>query len=200
MAVLMHIHAIDGASGDLDRLRAALEASCVVGFWDWDHVRGVVVYDEGAAQLLTGDPDLTTCEVSGPLAIAAVYPPDQEWLVQRMQEVVSAGGLMLAEYRVMTQDGGTRWLLSRGRTYQDAAGRPLRSNGILIDITEMRDGGERYVMGSAPAAADPLERAADLAIALKQALGADAPSEVRLVADLLLLSLGRAIRGASDAH
>lgn len=85
----MRINAIDGFGEDLDRLHAALEASCVVGTWDWDHVRGVVVYDEGAARLLTGDPDLTKFEVSGPLAMAAVYPPDQDWLVQRMQNVVT---------------------------------------------------------------------------------------------------------------
>ena len=195
----MRINAIDGFREDVSRLHDALDASCVVGIWDWDHVRGVVVYDKGAARLLTGDPDLTECEVSGLFAMAAVYPADQDWLVERMQEAVRAGGLMLAEYRVMTQDGGTRWLLSRGRTYQDEAGRPLRSNGILIDITEVREGGERYVLNNSARGEGSLEQAADLAIALKQMLGADAPSEVRATADLLLFSLGRALARA-DRH
>ncbi|WP_238180873.1 PAS domain-containing protein, partial [Methylobacterium trifolii] len=180
----MSINVIDGFSEDSTRLHAALEASCVVGVWDWDHVRGVVVYDEGAARLLTGDPDFTECEVSGPAAMAAVHPADQDWLIEHVQQAVRKGGLMLSEYRVMTRDGGTRWLLSRGRTYQDATGHPLRSNGILIDITELREGGDRYVLSNSAASDDPLEQAADLAIALKQTLGADAPSEVRLAADL----------------
>ena len=195
----MRINAIDGYSEDASRLHDALEASCVVGVWDWDHVRGVVVYDEGAAKLLTGDPDLKECEVSGPFAMAAIHPADQDWLVGRMQEAVKAGGLMLAEYRVMTHDGGTRWLLCRGRTYQDKAGRPLRSNGILIDITEVREGGERYVLNSSAAGEGSLEQAADLAIALKRTLGAEAPSEVRMMADLLLFSLGRAL-ARTDWH
>ncbi len=46
----MRINVIDGYAENADRLRAALEASCVVGAWEWDHVRGVVVYDAGAAR------------------------------------------------------------------------------------------------------------------------------------------------------
>jgi hypothetical protein len=38
-----------------------------------------------------------------------------------------------------------------------------------------------------------LSRAADLAIALRQTLGEDAASELRLAADGLLMSLGRAL-------
>ncbi|MFD0935680.1 PAS domain-containing protein [Methylobacterium trifolii] len=189
----MSIRAIDGFSENTDRLHAALDASCVVGVWEWDHVRGVVIYDEGAAKLLTGDPDLGEQEIENPIAMAAVHPSDQDWLIEHVRQAVRRGGLVLSEYRVMTQDGGTRWLLSRGRTYQDEAGKPLRSNGILIDITELREGGERYVLSNPAASGDPLERAAGLAIALKQTLGTDAPSEVRTMADLLLLSLGRAL-------
>ena len=53
------VNAVDGLSESLDRLRAALDASGVVGTWDWDVLRGGVVYDAGAAHLLTGDADLT---------------------------------------------------------------------------------------------------------------------------------------------
>ena len=113
-----------------------------------------------------------------------------------MQRTAQSGGLLLAEYRVLAQDGTVRWILSRGRTFIDPAGNSVRSRGILIDITEMRDGGDRYILGKSPQAADPLVRAADLAIAMKQTLGADAPAEVRLLADLVLMSLGRAIAKA----
>jgi len=189
----MRTNAIDSFNEDMEHLRAALEASCVVGTWDWDHTRGVVRYDAGAARLLTGDPDLAEREITGVSAAAAVHPEDREWLAEHMRQAARAGGLVLSEYRVIAPDGAVSWLLSRGRTYRDHFDRPLCSRGILIDITEMRDGGERYVMGRAPKAEDPLERAADLAIALKQTLGPDAPAEVRAVADTLLFSLGRAI-------
>ena len=194
----MRINAIDGYAKDVDRLRAALEASCVVGAWEWDHVGGVVVYDEGAARLLTGRPDLADTPISGPMALAAVHPDDMTWLMDHMLRAVTSSGLVLAEYRVFKADGTVRWLLSRGRTHRDEAGQPLRSRGILMDITEIRDGGDRYVLGKPPVAGDPLERVADLAIALKQALTDDMPSDVRAATDLLLFGVGRALVGGKS--
>lgn len=187
----MRANAMDGFSNDLEHLRASLDASCIVGTWDWDHVRGVVTYDEGAARLLTGDPELADREVSGAAAASAVHPMDREWLAEYMKRAAAVGGLVLAEYRVLAPDGSVRWLLNRGRTHQDDVGRPLRSRGILIDITEMRDGGERYVLNEPPKLQDPLVRAAELALSLRETLGADAPSEVKILTDMLLFSLGR---------
>lgn len=189
----MRVNAIDGFDQDLAHLRAALDASCIVGTWDWDHVRGVVVYDEGAARLLTGDPELAERELQGRSAAAAVHPEDQEWLAEHMRRAARKGGLVLAEYRVVAADGSVRWLLNRGRTHQDDMGRPSRSHGILVDITEVRDGGERYVLSRAPKSDDPLHRAADLALTLKQTLGDDTPPDVQAAVNLLLFSLGRAI-------
>lgn len=194
------VNAIDNFSEPLDRLRAALDASCVVGTWDWDIVRGSMVYDAGAARLLAGDASLADQEIVGLGSIAAVHPADHEWLIEHVQQAVRRGGLMLAEYRVIGEDGAVRWLLSRGRIYQDQAGRPVRSRGIIIDITELQGTGERYLISNVMTPEDPLERAADMAIALKAVLGESMPPEVRASADLLLLSLGRAIVRSSRGH
>ena len=194
------VNAIDNFSEPLDRLRAALDASCVVGTWDWDIVRGSMVYDAGAARLLAGDASLADQEIIGLGSIATVHPADHEWLIEHVQRAVRRGGLMLAEYRVIAEDGTVRWLLSRGRIYQDQAGRPLRSRGIIIDITELQGTGERYLISNVMTPEDPLERAADMAIALKGVLGDSMPAEVRASVDLLLLSLGRAIVRSSRGH
>jgi len=194
------VNAIDHFSEPVDRLRAALDASCVVGTWDWDITRGSMIYDAGAAQLLTGDASLADQEMFGMETISAVHPADHEWLVEHVERAVRAGGLMLAEYRVIAEDGTIRWLLSRGRTYHDPAGHPVRSRGIIIDITEMHGTGERYVVTNPMTLEDPLDRAADMAITLKRTLGEVAPAEVRASVDLLLLSLGRAIARGSGRH
>lgn len=182
-----------GVSRSHERLYDALEASCVVGTWDLDHVRQVIVYDAGAAQLLTGDPDLAEKELTGLISIAAVHPADHAWLIEHVGEVTRAGGLFLVEYRVMAEDGTVRWLLSRGRTYLSETGHPLRTCGILIDITEMHDGDERYAVSGSGLSDDPLERATDLALALKKTLGPDAPAGVRAATELLLINLGQTL-------
>jgi PAS domain S-box-containing protein len=194
------ISAIDGFSEPLDRLRAALDASCVVGTWHWDIVRGTMVYDAGAARLLTGDASLAEQEVVGLDAIATVHPADHKWLAEQVMAAVPAGGLMLAEFRVITEDGTVHWLLSRGRTSRDDVGRPMHARGILIDITEMREGGERYVLSGPATLEGPLDRAADLAIAMKRTFDDNTPSEVRAATDVLLFTLGRAIARATDQH
>ncbi|MCJ2086745.1 PAS domain-containing protein [Methylobacterium sp. E-005] len=188
------VNAIDSFSEPLDRLHAALDASCVVGTWDWDVARRTMVYDLGAARLLTGDASLAEQEITGLDIIAAVHPADHAWLIKHTQEAVRAGGLMLAEYRVIDADGQVHWLLSRGRTYHDATGQPVRSRGIIIDITELRGDGERYVVTSSSSSdPDMLERAADHAMELKRMLTVDAPADVRAATDLLLLAIGRAL-------
>ena len=194
------VNAIDHFSEPVDRLRAALDASCVVGTWDWDITRGNMIYDAGAAQLLTGDASLADQEIYGMDTISAVHPADHEWLVEHIERAVRMGGLMVAEYRVIAEDGTIRWLLSRGRTYHDSAGHPVRSRGIIIDITEMHGSGERYVVTNPMTLEDPLDRAADMAITLKRMLGEVAPAEVRASVDLLLLSLGCAIARGSGRH
>jgi PAS domain S-box-containing protein len=194
------IDPVDGFHESLDRLRAACDASCVVGTWDWNIVRGTMVYDIGAARLLTGDAALADTELGGADALAAVHPDDHAWLLDHVQRAVRAGSLVLAEYRVLAPGGTVHWLLSRGRTLQDAVGRPVRARGIIIDITEMREGGGRYVVSRETAPIDPLSHAADLAIALRQTLGEAAPAEIRLAADTLLMSLGRAIARDITRH
>ncbi|MCJ2053459.1 PAS domain-containing protein [Methylobacterium sp. J-070] len=194
------VNAIDGFREPLDRLRAALDASCVVGTWDWDIVRSTMVYDAGAARLLTGDPSLAETEITGPQTMAAVHPDDHGWLLDHVQQAVKTGGLVLAEYRVVAEDGTVHWLLSRGRTYQDPVGHPVRARGIIIDITELREGGDRYVFSGEAAPACPLDRAADLAIALRRILGDDVAADIRVAADMLLMSLGRAIARKRATH
>ncbi|GJE62371.1 hypothetical protein MPOCJGCO_4504 [Methylobacterium trifolii] len=99
----------------------------------------------------------------------------------------------------MSLAGEVRWLLSRGRVYQDALGRPVRCRGILIDITESRDDAQGYVTQTSLRSEGPLERAAILCLDARSALGDGTSSKLRLLMDLLLLELGREIGSRMDA-
>ncbi len=42
------------------------------------------------------------------------------------------------EYRIVHRDGGTRWILDRGRILRDGEGVPRWMEGVLFDITELK--------------------------------------------------------------
>ena len=187
----MRVNAIDGFDEPLEDLRAALDASGVVGTWDWDVVRQTARYDQGAARLLAGDPDLAGQVIHFDDAMAGVHPEDIGWLMAESKRAIAAGGLILSEYRVVSETRGTRWLLSRGRVYQDPHGRPVRCKGILIDITESRDETRGYLARTCLSTEDPASRAAACCLEARDLLEEEAPSRVRLLLDLTLFEIGK---------
>lgn len=187
----MHVNAIDGFYEPLEDLRAALDASGVVGTWDWDVVLQTARYDAGAAKLLAGDPDLAGQTLHFDAATAGIHPDDMGWLGAETKRAIAAGGLILAEYRVVTQARGTRWLLARGRVYQDPHGRPVRCKGILIDVTESRDATRGYRARPDLSSEDRASRAAACCLEARDLLEEQAPSRMRLLLDLTLFEIGK---------
>ena len=182
-------------------LHAALEASGVVGTWDWNPVSHRVRYDRGAAELLAGDAALAGRDLGFAEAIAGIHPDDRGWLTTEVERALLAGGLVLTEYRAGMLSGRPRWLLSRGRVFHDQHGRAVRSTGILIDITEGRTPEAGYVRAAPdpkpPVPQEPpLLQAADLCIALRATLGDDGSEALRGLADRLLFQFGREIARA----
>lgn len=174
-------------------LRSALDASGVVGTWDWDIVRRTARYDRGAADLLALDPDLAGQPLHGDAGMAGIHPDDREWLAQSVKRALATGRLFVAEYRVVTADRGIRWILSRGRIYQDDVGRPVRSKGIIIDITESREEGRGFFSETGPRERNALDRAAALLLDARKAideLGGEAESHLRVILDLALFEVG----------
>jgi hypothetical protein len=183
----------DDFRGSFEQLRSALDASGVVGTWDWDIVRRIARYDRGAAELLALDAELAGHDIYGDTAMSGVHPNDRAWLRTELMRALQGGGRFLAEYRVVSRSRGTRWLLSRGKVYQDVHGRPVRSKGILIDITDSRDCGDGYVAPMGERQQHPLDRAAGLLLDARKALdeaGGEAESHVRTILDLALFEVG----------
>lgn len=199
----MKINVIDGQWNDSADLHAALDASGVVGTWDWDPVSHRVRYDRGAAELLAGDAALAGRDLAFPEAMAGIHPDDRPWLTSEVARAMRTGGLVLSEYRAGILSGNPRWVLSRGRVFHDPHGRPIRSTGILIDITEGRASEAGYVVGAAALSSDlpeepALLRAADLCIALRAELGGDGSEALRGMVDRLLFQFGREIARMRD--
>ena len=174
-----------------EAFQLALDALDVIGRWEWDAATDRVRADGFVALLFNIDPE--EAELGVPLATykSAIHGEDRERAVAQIRRSAQEGSAYLTEYRVISIDGRTRWVLARGRFTSDHSGRPLSGSGILVDITRMRmsegtfDEPDLYVQET------PLERAADSAIAAQYAIMELADPELKILADALLLALGR---------
>ena len=161
-----------------------------VGSWDWDIASNRIYADDVVARLFGVDPAMATTGVPIECFEAGMHPEDRQWVSSYIQRTVERSGTFVAEYRTCPR-GDVRWVLARGCFYHDAAGRPIRSHGVIIDITDRKKDGTRFVTEPVNQADHPLERAADQCMALRDTLvGAKKPFLLKLV-DMLLMELGR---------
>jgi hypothetical protein len=137
------------------------------------------------------DPD--SAENSVPLSaiIDSVHADDRERVLAVIRRSAQEGATYLNEYRVVSADGQTRWVLSRGRFTKDHAGRPVGGNGILVDITRMKIREGTFDEVEPDPFEAPLDRAADHAINAQRAIVDLQDPELKTCADALLIALGR---------
>ena len=116
-------------------LRLAQEAGGV-GFWDWDLVTGAGFWSPSVYRTLGLDPSESP---STDRLIELTHPDDRDEVRRMTLSALSERRMESPEYRIIRPDGQVRWLLSRGETLRDENGRPLRSVGVHIDITDRRE-------------------------------------------------------------
>ncbi|GAA2724241.1 SpoIIE family protein phosphatase [Cellulomonas aerilata] len=123
------------ASHDAGRVLGELAiAAAGIGVFRWDLVTGRVSWDEVGRDLLGLDEG--TEHTVGSLT-SRVHPEDRARVVAALDAAVLAEDGFDAEYRVLTPDGGTRWVSARGRTMLEE-GRPVRMVGAAYDTTARR--------------------------------------------------------------
>jgi hypothetical protein len=181
-------------------LREAVEAADLVGHWDYDVAADRLFADAPVAALFGVDPE--QAESGAPLAVfaAGIHPDDRERIVRLIAEHAREGSSYLAEYRVSGAYAVTRWVLARGSFRRDAAGRPLRGSGIIVDVSRSRLGEDAFVTAPLSSMADPLERAANAFLAGRRALDTvDDQPMLQQFADILLFEVGRVLAARDQA-
>ncbi|HLO65227.1 MAG TPA: PAS domain S-box protein [Azonexus sp.] len=90
----------------------------------------VVQWGYTPEQLLAGQPDFT----------ALLHPDDVTRIVNEAASMTAAGATGYEqEYRVLTRDGRTIWIVDRTIVRRDADGRVLFYDGVLTDISERKE-------------------------------------------------------------
>ena len=169
------------------RLQLALDASGVVGIWDWDILNDRVVADLRFARLYGVDPEAAAA--GAPMAdfMQAIHPEDRPGLQSAIHRAMGTGEFFEAEYRLMQSDGSVRWVVIRGRCQHDPQGRPVRFPGTAVDVTARRQAEERQAL-----LAREVDHRAKNALAIVQAV-------VRLTRAPDVSTFRQAVEGRIDA-
>ena len=171
--------------------QSALDALDVIGKWEWDAATDCTRSCSFVALLFNVDPE--EAETGVPLVsyVDAIHVDDRERVLALIRSSASEGSTFLTEYRVISADGQTRWVLARGRFTSDHQGRPVGGAGIVVDVTSLR-----LTEGAADEAKPnlgetPLDRAAEYALAAHEAIAVLGNPALKAQADALLMALGR---------
>jgi PAS domain S-box-containing protein len=75
----------------------------------------------------------------GRAALKALIPPeDQRRIEQVERRSLETGADYDVEFRVLSPDGGVRWMSHRGSVVRDDTGKPLLMSGVTLDISERK--------------------------------------------------------------
>lgn len=179
-------------------LQEAINASDVIGRWEYDVPNDRIYADPLVALVFNLDPKATANGVSLGAFLAGVHPEDRERFVHEVKRSTETGLCCTFEYRVCSADGVVRWVLDRGRVALDYAGRPQRGKGVLIDITRSRPPEQDASLELGYQTQHPLERAAEHCLAARSALRELPDPRLHQLSDMLLLEVGRALTKLSD--
>jgi len=117
------------------RLALALDAARL-GVWDWDLVSGRVTWEGHHASLF----GLADDEFDGTYEgfERCLHPADVAALRAALEAARDGRHAFRHEFRVVWPDGSVHWIAARGDFSYDAAGKPVRMGGVVMEITERR--------------------------------------------------------------
>ena len=109
--------------------------------WTWDIARDQVWLSEKDRALF----GFSQGEKLSAERIRSVVHPEDRQLVRRLvEDSLTTGEEIEAEYRVVLPDGKVRWVARRARVERDADGKPVWERGVLWDITQRRQAEEKF--------------------------------------------------------
>jgi PAS domain S-box-containing protein len=118
-----------------EQLRIAQKASGS-GAWDWNPASGVCTLSEEHCRIFGLAPDKVKQTWASFLGL--VHPDDRSRVQMLLLQALKPEGELEMEYRIEHQNGQVRWVVSKGRTYCDNSGVPLRMIGLTQDITDRK--------------------------------------------------------------
>ncbi|MDD4956858.1 MAG: PAS domain S-box protein [Candidatus Omnitrophica bacterium] len=118
-----------------ERFRLA-RAVAKVGVWDLDMVTGELKWSEEVSPIILGMPDTAPGENKFRKYVRSIHRDDRKKVAAALRRSARNGEEYAVEHRVVTSDGGEKWVLEAGNVMRDQSGKPVRIIGIVRDISE----------------------------------------------------------------
>jgi PAS domain S-box-containing protein len=108
-------------------------AQAIAGFslFEWEH-------PDGRLKMVGQDATLDLAGRDWDGLLARVHPEDRARVEKAIARSLASKHSIDLECRVNRADGAYRWIAAKGTTTYDASGHPLRTIGILQDVTEKK--------------------------------------------------------------
>jgi PAS domain S-box-containing protein len=136
-ALIRKRHELSLKEGE-ERLALAAD-SAGAGLWTLDLRTGVFWATDRAREIFSYSKDeIVTMERFE----ASVYPDDRVKTREAIERAAGTGEPLHVDYRILSDDGGVRWISSRGRPRYSSTGEAERLMGVSIDISERKRGEE----------------------------------------------------------
>ena len=126
-----------------DHLRSELAAAGASGTWNWDIEADVLYVDAKFAELYGLDPGKALVGVPTSTFFSAIHPSDRARIRIAIAGILAGAELFSKEFRIVGQDGLSRWVHGRGQCHFGADEEPVRFTGLLVDVTERKRTEER---------------------------------------------------------
>jgi PAS domain S-box-containing protein len=122
-----------------EKLDLALDASGLVGTWDWNITDNIVTADDRFAALYSVTPGAAAVGLPIEVFLAGIHPDDRQRVTAEIGDGLKQPGPVRIEYRLAgTGDAPERWVVASGRVITDATGKAVRLPGIVVDVTDER--------------------------------------------------------------
>jgi len=132
-----------------ERLRQSEERRSIalsagdMGSWEVDLATGHLEWDDGPYRIFGVDPAHFEPTVE---RIEAMMHPDDREKNALAAIIASPESRFQVEFRIVRPSGEVRWCYGAGIILRDAAGKPVRVNGVTVDITDRKRAEERQVL------------------------------------------------------
>ena len=122
----------------LDRFAFATEAARI-GYWFCNLPFDRLIWDERVKEHFWLPAD---ANVDIGLFYAQLHPDDRERTRQAIELSISTRTQYDIEYRTLSPEGRIKWIRALGRTAYDAAGQPVRFDGVTQEVTALKEAEE----------------------------------------------------------